>query len=126
MWGRPTRVAVCLSSAVPACTHANARAHPAALQQAPLKGTYYNGSTVACLTPGPLSKPTPTYSAGLTVIKTVIKTVFPWVASRADILYLAARTRNCAAECLHAAHIAALRESWTDWLPTGTPFLPQL
>ena len=33
------------------------------------------------------------------------------------MLYLAARTRNRAAVCLHADHIAALREFWTVWLP---------
>ena len=38
---------------------------------------------------------------------------------------LAASTHKRAAVCLHAAHIAALREFWTDWLPTETPFLPQ-
>ena len=45
------------------------------------------------------------------------KTVFPWGASRANMLYLAARTHNRAAVCLHAAHIAALWEFWTNWLP---------
>ena len=43
--------------------------------------------------------------------------MFPWVASRANMLYLAARTHNRAALYLHAARIAALREFWTDWLP---------
>ena len=48
------------------------------------------------------------------------KPVFPWVASRANMLYLAARTHSRAAVCLPAAHIAALREFWADckWLPT--------
>ena len=44
----------------------------------------------------------------------VVKTTFPWVAIRASMLYLAARTRNRAAVCLHAAHIVALQEFWTD------------
>ena len=30
--------------------------------------------------------------------------VVPWVASRASMLYLAARTRNRVAVCLHVAH----------------------
>ena len=50
-----------------------------------------------------------------------VKTAFPWVTSRATMLYLAARTHSRAAVCLHAAHIAALRELWTEWLPTETP-----
>ena len=69
--------------------------------------------------------PRPRLQASRLVRRCVVKTVFPWVASRANMLYLAARTHNCAAVCLHAAHIAALREFWTDWLPTETPFLPQ-
>ena len=42
------------------------------------------------------------------------------VASRANVLYLAARTHNCAVACLHEAHIACLREFWTEvsWLYT--------
>ena len=32
------------------------------------------------------------------------------------MLYLVARTLKRAAVCLHAGHIAALREFWTDWL----------
>ena len=40
------------------------------------------------------------------------------VASRTIMLYLAARTHDHAVVCLHEAHIAALREFWTDWLPT--------
>ena len=43
------------------------------------------------------------------------------VASRANMLYLAARTQHRV--CLYtynAAHIAASRAFWTDWLPTGT------
>ena len=52
----------------------------------------------------------------------MVKTVFPWVGSRANMLYLAVRSHNCAVVCLHAAHIAALRAFWTDWLPTETPF----
>ena len=48
----------------------------------------------------------------------VVKTVFPCVASRANMLYLAARTHNNRATvCLHEARIVALREFWTDWLP---------
>ena len=49
------------------------------------------------------------------------------VASRANMLYLAARTLNRATVCLHAAHIAAKCGVRTDcsWLPTETPFLPQ-
>ena len=43
--------------------------------------------------------------------------MFPWVTSRASMLYLSARTHNHAAVCLHAARIAALREFWTDLLP---------
>ena len=55
----------------------------------------------------------------------VIKTVFFWAASRANLLYLAARTHTRAAVCLYAAHTPALREVWPDWLPTVTPFLRQ-
>ena len=40
------------------------------------------------------------------------------LASRASVLYLAARTRSRAAVRLHAAHIAALRGFWTEWLVT--------
>ena len=42
----------------------------------------------------------------------LVKTEFPWVASRANMLYLAARTHNRATSVvrLHEAHIAALRE----------------
>ena len=36
------------------------------------------------------------------------------------MLYLAACTHIRAIVCLHAAHIAALWEFWTDWLPTET------
>ena len=43
--------------------------------------------------------------------------MFACVASRASMLHLAARTHDRAAVCLHAAHIAALRAFWTDWLP---------
>ena len=41
------------------------------------------------------------------------------------MLYLAARTRNRATVvlCIHEAHSAALREFWTEWLPTETQFL---
>ena len=35
--------------------------------------------------------------------------------------HLAARTQNCPAVCLHAGLTAALREFWTDWLPTKCP-----
>ena len=55
------------------------------------------------------------------------------VASRATLLYLATCTRNRAtrvhaysyraAVCLHAAHIAALRGFWTDWLTHGNTVL---
>ena len=41
------------------------------------------------------------------------------------MLYLAARAHIDAVVCTHAAHIAALREFWTYWLPTETPLLPQ-
>ena len=50
----------------------------------------------------------------------VARTLFPWVASRASMLYLAARTHKCAAVRLHAAHIEALREFWPNWPPTTT------
>ena len=40
--------------------------------------------------------------------------MFPRVASRAGIVYLAARTHNRAAVFLYETHIAALREFWTD------------
>ena len=53
----------------------------------------------------------------------MVKTVFPWVASRVNRLYLAVYTRNRAAVSLHAAHTAGVREFWPDWLPTETPFL---
>ena len=44
--------------------------------------------------------------------------MFPWVVSRANLLYFVARILiNRAAVCLHAAHIAALRAFWTDWYP---------
>ena len=49
----------------------------------------------------------------------VAKTLFPRVASRANMLYLAASTHTRSAVCLYAAHIAALREFWTNWLPTS-------
>jgi hypothetical protein len=52
----------------------------------------------------------------------LLKTVLQRAASRANMLYLAARTHNRAAVCLHAAHNAALREFWPDWLPTVTLF----
>ena len=59
----------------------------------------------------------------------VVKIVFPWVASRASMLYLAARTHSRATVCLHAARacIVATREFWTDWLSTETPclYIPQ-
>ena len=45
----------------------------------------------------------------------VVKTVFPWVASRVNMRCLPAGTHNRPAVCLHAAHIAALRRSG----PTG-------
>ena len=45
--------------------------------------------------------------------------------SRARLPYLAARTHNRAAVCLREAHIAALREFWTDWLAIrGDAVLP--
>ena len=40
-----------------------------------------------------------------------------WVARRANMLYLAARTRNRAVVRPNAAHIAALRKFWADWPP---------
>ena len=46
-----------------------------------------------------------------------VETVFPRVASRASMLYLAARAHNRAAVCLRTARIAALWESG----PTGHP-----
>ena len=46
--------------------------------------------------------------------KNRVLSIYPWVASRASMLYLAARTHKRAAACLRAAHIAALREFWTD------------
>ena len=50
-----------------------------------------------------------------------VKVVFSWVASRANVLYLAyARTHNPAAVCLHAANNTALREFL---LPADTPLL---
>ena len=63
--------------------------------------------------------------AGLDVARTwarrfVVNTRFPWVASRANMLYLAAHTHNRAAVCLHTARITALRAFWTDWQPTET------
>ena len=57
-----------------------------------------------------------TWRSGL-VRSFVVNTAFRWVASRVNMLYLAARTHNRAAVCLHAAHIAALWAFWTDWLP---------
>ena len=57
-----------------------------------------------------------TFLSGL-VRHFAVKTAFPCVASRASMLYLAGRTHSCAIVCLHAAHIAALREFWADWLP---------
>ena len=45
-----------------------------------------------------------------------LKNMFPWVASRAHLMYLAARTHNRAAVCLPSAHIATWREFWIDWL----------
>ena len=54
----------------------------------------------------------------------VVKIVFPWVASRANMLHLAACTHNRAVLCLHVAHIATVWEFWTDWLPTDILFLP--
>ena len=53
----------------------------------------------------------------------VVKTVGPWVASRANMLYLAARTHNRAAVCPHAVYITIVWEFWTDWRPTEAPFL---
>ena len=37
----------------------------------------------------------------------VVKTVFPCVANRANMLYLVARTNSRAAVCVHATRIAA-------------------
>ena len=47
----------------------------------------------------------------------VVKTVFPWVASRTNMLYLAWRVQDRAAVCLHAAHIVCLRELCYYQLP---------
>ena len=53
----------------------------------------------------------------------VVKALFPWVASRASMLFFSGAYSYRAVVCLHAAHIEALLEFWTDWLPTETPFL---
>ena len=73
---------------------------------------------------GPIKAVLPQLEPGLP-IRFVVTTVFPWVASLANMLYLAARTRNRATVCLHAARIAALREFWSDCLPTETLFFTQ-
>ena len=70
--------------------------------------------------------PPPPRRRGSWARRFVVKTVFAWVASRANMLYLAARTHNRAAVCLNEAHSKALREFWTDWLPTETPFEPSV
>ena len=51
--------------------------------------------------------------------------MFPWVASRANMLHLAMRTHNRVTVCPHAFHFDTLREFWTDWLSTETACLPQ-
>ena len=58
-------------------------------------------------------------SDGLDVL--VVKPAFPWVASRATMLYLATRTHSTVLQYVYTRLtllIAALRKFWTDWLPT--------
>ena len=50
----------------------------------------------------------------------VVKTMFPWVSSCANMLHLATHTHNRAAVSLHAAHAVALREIWTEWPHANT------
>ena len=54
----------------------------------------------------------------------VVKTVFPWVASRANMLYLAARTHSCSSMFTRGSYCSLV--GVPDRLATTeTPFLPQ-